>query len=51
MICKLCADAAEANARRLEAEPDGPGDWYPHPTDCECTCQHRPVGSWKGVKR
>lgn len=38
MICGDCAYAADA-----------PTEWI-HPHDCECTCQHRPTGSWKGVK-
>lgn len=59
MICHKCADAAARNAKIVAAVELGalvPDDLsYPplveHPEDCECTCQHKPVGSWKGVKR
>lgn len=36
MVCKECAQAAENGTE--------------HPQDCDCTCQHKPKGSWKGEK-
>lgn len=38
-ICKRCADLADDQA-----------DHHRHPKDCGCPCQHKNLGSWKGVK-
>lgn len=49
MICKECATAAKINK-----QPDAyiGTDRKPvlHPDNCGCPCQHKPVGSWKGMK-
>lgn len=53
MICKDCAQAADLTAKVQEAAKMS-NLWATspilpvHPGDCNCTCQHKPPGSWKG---
>lgn len=49
MICDPCKLAADENAQPsayIGLEPK----LVPHPQDCGCPCQHKPVGAWKGKK-
>lgn len=54
MICKDCIEAAECNAtikrQCEELDTPRPENSIPHPENCGCPCQHKPVGSWKGDK-
>lgn len=55
MICQDCAQAADLNAKMAYLNKNRPAPMKNpitavHPHNCECTCQHRPSGSWNGTQ-
>lgn len=46
MICKECAQAALAQQHERKTGVPLANVKSEHPTNCECTCQHKPSGSW-----
>ena len=53
MVCNECRQAVELELKVREAQKTSKlwkkNPIMPvHPKTCGCTCQHRPLGSWKG---
>lgn len=48
MICIKCAQAAQSQQHERKTGVPLANVESEHPTDCDCDCQHKPVGSWNG---
>jgi hypothetical protein len=48
MICNDCMDVAWWNRKEHDESPDEP-EYYLHPEDCGCDCQHQDPREWDAM--